>query len=136
YQWSQGRAVVATGSPFDDVWYGDEAHPIGQGNNAFIFPGLGFGAILSEASQVTDGMVAAAAYALADYTEVKHLRQGRIYPPISELQPVSIEVAIKVVEQAMDEGVARIEGLAREDIRARVESHFWEPVYLPIRKKA
>ena len=74
--WSRGRAIVATGSPFEPVQVDGRDVPIGQGNNAFIFPGLGFGAILAEASEITDGMVAAASYALADYVNEKHLAHG------------------------------------------------------------
>ena len=87
--WTDGRALVATGSPFDPVRVGDALVPIGQGNNAFIFPGLGFGAILAEASSITDGMVTESARALHEYTEEKHAATGLVYPPVEELAAVS-----------------------------------------------
>ena len=105
-EWSDGRAIVATGSPFPDVVRDGQVHHVGQGNNAFIFPGLGFGAILAECREITDGMVLEAAYALADYTTAAHLQAGRIYPPVRELHEVSIRVAARVIEQALREGVA------------------------------
>jgi malate dehydrogenase (oxaloacetate-decarboxylating) len=131
FEWSNGTVICATGSPFDDVEWEGVAHPIGQGNNAFIFPGLGFGAILSKASRVTDGMVLEAAYALADYTEAHHLASGRIYPPVSEMRDVSKVVAARVVTQAVRDGVATNPRLTDLDVERFVAESFWEPVYLP-----
>jgi malate dehydrogenase (oxaloacetate-decarboxylating) len=132
--WTHGRAIVATGSPFESVRMGDRDIPIGQGNNAFIFPGLGFGAILAEVSEVTDAMVLAAAYALADYVREKHLARGLIYPPVDEMRQVSARVATRVMEQAFDDGVARTRKTTREGAAAYVESHFWRPQYLPVER--
>ncbi len=129
--WSHGRAIVATGSPFDPVRVGDREVTIGQGNNAFIFPGLGFGAILAEASEITDAMVLVASYALADYVAEKHLRQGLIYPPVEEMREVSLRVAARVLQQAFDEGVARTTKVTREGADAYVRAKFWRPAYLP-----
>jgi malate dehydrogenase (oxaloacetate-decarboxylating) len=132
--WTHGRGIVATGSPFESVRVGDRDVPIGQGNNAFIFPGLGFGAILAEVSEVTDGMVLAAAYSLADYVREKHLARGLIYPPVDEMRLVSCRVATRVMEQAFDDGVARTRKTTREGAAAYVESHYWRPQYLPVEK--
>ncbi|HEX3769428.1 MAG TPA: NAD-dependent malic enzyme [Polyangiaceae bacterium] len=129
--WSHGRAIVATGSPFEPVRVGDREQPIGQGNNAFIFPGLGFGSILAEASEITDGMVLAASYALSEYTAEKHLAQGLIYPPVDEMRAVSQRVATRVIQQAFDEGVARTTKIRRENADAYVREKFWRPGYLP-----
>ena len=129
--WTNGRALVATGSPFDPVTLADgSVHAIGQGNNAFIFPGLGLGASLAAVREVSDGMVSAAAYALADYTRKKH--PTRLYPPIDELREVAICVASRVIAQAEHEGFATAPpGLANEDaVRARV----YVPAYLPVRR--
>ena len=129
--WSDGRALVATGSPFPDVNHDGRDYSIGQGNNAFIFPGLGFGAILAECKAVTDDMVLAAATALAEYTAAFHLDAGRVYPPIAELQEVSIRVGARVIEQALTEGVAGRTDLAGRDLDAYLRSRFWRPKYLP-----
>ncbi len=130
--WSEGRAIVATGSPFPDVERDGQIHHIGQGNNAFIFPGLGFGAILAECREVTDHMVLEAAYALADYTAAAHLQAGRVYPPVRELREVSIRVASRVIEQALQEGIAGKTDLVGRDLDTYLRSRFWKPRYLPI----
>jgi malate dehydrogenase (oxaloacetate-decarboxylating) len=131
-EWTDGRAIVATGSPFAHVEYKGKTHVIGQGNNAFIFPGLGFGAILSEAREITDGMVLAAAYALADYTAQKHVARGEIYPPVDELHEVSRRVATRVIEQAFDDGVAQTKKVTRAGAAEYVRTKFWKPRYMPI----
>jgi len=130
FRWTDGKAIVATGSPFEPVMMGGVTHPIGQGNNAFIFPGLGFGAILSDAKSITDGMVLEASQALADYTIEKYVEGGLIYPPVSDIQETSVRVATAVVKQAIADGVARRENIP-EDIEAFVRERFWHPTYLP-----
>lgn len=130
FEWTEGRAIVATGSPFDPVEYGGGTHHIGQGNNAFIFPGLGFGAILARAKKITDRMVSAAAHALADYTTTHYASKGLIYPPISELREASVRVATRVVVQAIEDGVAQRENIP-EDVDGFVRDRFWRPEYLP-----
>lgn len=132
--WTEGRALVAAGSPFPPVGFKGRVIPIGQGNNAFIFPGLGLGAVLSRAREVTDGMVLEAAYALYDYTR-ERFPEG-IYPPVGRLREVSPYVAARVMQRALEEGVAeeaRVQGLALEALLDFVKSRFWEPRYLPYR---
>jgi malate dehydrogenase (oxaloacetate-decarboxylating) len=130
--WTSGRARVATGSPFADVQVGDRHVPVGQGNNAFIFPGLGFGAILAQASAITDAMVLEAAYALADTTLANH--PGRLYPPVSELRATCLEVATRVVSRAVTEGVARSERLPKAGLADYVRAKAWQARYLPFRR--
>jgi malate dehydrogenase (oxaloacetate-decarboxylating) len=130
--WSEGRAIVATGSPFPDVMRDGQIHYIGQGNNAFIFPGLGFGAILAECREITDNMVLEAAYALAEYTAAAHAQAGRVYPPVRELREVSIRVGARVIERALRDGVAGKTDLAERDLDTYLRSRFWKPRYLPI----
>jgi malate dehydrogenase (oxaloacetate-decarboxylating) len=132
--WSRGRAIVATGSPFAPVRVDDRELAIGQGNNAFIFPGLGFGSILAEASEITDTMVLEASYALADFTAEKYLPQGLIYPPVEEMSNVSKVVAARVLRQAFDDGVARTKKTTREGAEAYVRAKFWRAAYLPFVK--
>ncbi len=133
-RWTNGAAIVASGSPFADVEQGGVTYPIGQGNNAFIFPGLGFGAIISRAREITDGMIMAAAETLADET-AQH--GGLVYPPISCIRDVSLKVAVRVARQAIFEGVAaekRVRNLTDEELAAFVQRRFWQPHYLPLRK--
>jgi malate dehydrogenase (oxaloacetate-decarboxylating) len=133
-RWTEGQALVAAGSPFDPVELDGRTYPIGQGNNAFVFPGLGFGAVLARATKVTDSMVLAGAYALAAYTAALH--PERVYPPVADLRAVSVEVAAAVMGAASTDGVADEPAIADLDHDARVayvQARFWEPRYLPYR---
>ncbi len=133
-RWSGGAALVATGSPFDPVELNGETYPIGQGNNAFIFPGLGFGAILARVREITDEMVTESAYALAAYTQRRH--PGRTFPPVAELGEASLEVAVAVIKQALKDGVATefsIRGLNDDELLELVRRKFWQPKYLPFK---
>jgi len=135
-RWTEGRALVAAGSPFDPVQLDGAAYPIGQGNNAFIFPGLGFGAVLARALTVTDAMVLAGAYALAEYTA--RVAPERVYPSVAAMREVSIEVAAAVMDAAVSDGVAGDRKVATMDSMERVayvRERFWEPEYLPYRLK-
>lgn len=132
--WSKGRAIVATGSPFGDVEHEGRVHPVGQGNNAFIFPGLGFGAVLAKVSEVTDDMVLAAAYALAEMTDPS---TGRIYPRVDQMRAMSVHVAAAVIRQALADDVAReprIFDLTFAQIEEYVRDRQWNPHYLPYRR--
>ena len=130
-KWTDGQAIVATGSPFDPVLHKGRTILTGQGNNAFIFPGLGFGATLCEASKITDAMVLEAAYALDRYTKEKHGDNRMCYPPVSAIQESSVRVAAAVIAQAQRDGVARKAGLPA-DLESYVASRFWKPAYLPV----
>jgi malic enzyme len=129
-EWTGGRAIVATGSPFEDVVYQGRRHVIGQGNNVFIFPGVGLGAIVSEAQQVDDGMFAAAARTLADCVGEDRLAQGAIYPSQSALREVSFRIACAVVRSARDARLGR--AISDDEIEATVRSAIWFPDYIPI----
>ena len=131
--WTEGRAIVATGSPFDPVPMDGVTHPIGQGNNAFIFPGLGFGAILSDAKKITDNMVMAAAESLAEYTIARYVEGGLIYPPISDLRQTSLIVAEAVIRQAQTDGVAMRDDIP-EDVKGFVAERSWKAEYQPFVK--
>ncbi len=126
-RWTDGRALIATGSPFDPVPHAGHEHRIGQGNNAFIFPGIGLGALVAEAGEVTDSMFTAAARALADSVSDDELAAFSIYPAVSRLREVTRAVAIAVVAQASADGTGRaFEG---DDIAAAVDDYMWEPEY-------
>jgi len=124
--WTGGRALMATGSPFDPVEVGGRKVRIGQGNNAFVFPGVGLGVLVSEAREVTDGMFAAAADALAAQLPEEDLRAGSLFPRIAGLRGVTAHVAEAVVRQAVSEGVARN---PPEDPAGAIAAAMWEPAY-------
>jgi malic enzyme len=124
--WTDGRALMATGSPFEPVEIGGRTIRIGQGNNAFIFPGVGLGVLLSEAREVTDGMFAAAADALAAQLPAEDLQAGSLFPRIAKLRAVTARVAEAVVRQAVSDGVARH---IPENPAEAVASAMWDPAY-------
>jgi malate dehydrogenase (oxaloacetate-decarboxylating) len=126
-RWTEGRALVATGSPFDPVVVDGRRHLIGQANNAFVFPGIGLGAIVAEASEIPDEMFLATADTLAGLVSPDRLDQGSLYPSPSELRRVSREIAIALVRLARDLGVGRV--LADERIPAAVDAAMWYPEY-------
>jgi malic enzyme len=127
-EWTRGRAIVATGSPFPPVVRGERAHVIGQANNAFCFPGIGLGAVLAEAREVTDEMFLSAAEALAAVVSLEQLEQGSLYPNQSELRVASRAVAIEVARAARDGGVGR--NLCDDEVESAVDAMMWEPCYL------
>ena len=121
--WSEGRAIVATGSPFAAV----DGRPIGQANNVFIFPGLGLGAIVSQAGGISDAMVLAAARTLAGEVSAVRLEAGALYPPISDLRSVSRAITLAVAREAIRSGLAS----PVEELEAEVDAAMWWPAYAP-----
>jgi malate dehydrogenase (oxaloacetate-decarboxylating) len=125
--WTEGRALVATGSPFGFVEYKGRTVRVGQGNNVFVFPGVGLGSLVAEAREITDTMFAAAAEALASQVAESDLQEGGLYPPIASLRRVTVRVAEAVVREARDRGVGR--SMSDAEIPGTVAAALWEPVY-------
>jgi malic enzyme len=124
--WTGGRALIATGSPFDPVSYGGRTIKIGQGNNVFVFPGVGLGVLVAEAKEVTEAMFAAAAVRLAAETQDEDLKAGMLFPPQSQIRRVSAAIAEAVVKQAREQGVAgRV--LKDAEIPQAVAAEMWDP---------
>jgi malate dehydrogenase (oxaloacetate-decarboxylating) len=132
--WTEGRALVATGSPFEPVVVDGVAHIVGQANNVFIFPGLGLGAIVAEAREITDEMFLLAAETLAEMVPPDRLAAGALYPAVSDLREVSRQIAARVVCQSRDCGVGRL--YRDEEVLDAVDSAIWFPAYLPYRPAA
>jgi malic enzyme len=129
--WTGGRALIATGSPFEPVVVNGASRIIGQANNVFIFPGMGLGAIVAEAREITDEMFLLAAETLAGMVSPERLAAGALYPAVAELREVSRQIAARVVCQSRDCGVGR---LYRDDeVMDAVDSAIWSPAYLPYR---
>ncbi|HZM08757.1 MAG TPA: NAD-dependent malic enzyme [Candidatus Limnocylindrales bacterium] len=130
-KWTEGRALIGTGSPFAAVnWNGREL-PIDQTNNSYIFPGIGLGILSVNARRATDTMFMAAARCLAELSPARRSKSGRLLPPVSELRSVSFAVAKAVARQAINDGVAG--PLDEQILESRIRANVWEPVYLPYR---
>jgi malate dehydrogenase (oxaloacetate-decarboxylating) len=128
-RWSDGRAYVATGSPFDAVEVDGRRREIGQANNVFIFPGLGLGAIAAETRTVTDRMFLAAARTLAAAVTEDRLAAGALYPPVTALRAVSRSIARVVAGEAVAAGLAGI--TPGSDLDALIDAAMWWPAYVP-----
>jgi malate dehydrogenase (oxaloacetate-decarboxylating)(NADP+) len=127
YEWSRGRAIFASGSPFPPVSaYGRQFVP-GQANNAYVFPGIGLGVLASEATLVSDSMFLAAAKALAEIVTEDDLAQGRIFPPLSDIREISAAIGAAVARTAEAEGLAR--ATLPDDLEATLRAQMYEPVY-------
>jgi len=127
YAWSGGKALFACGSPFDPVTIGTKTWVPRQGNNSYIFPGVGLGAIAVRSRRVTDEMFLAAATALAAQVTQEDLDQGSLFPPLSQVREVSTKLAVAVAEVAFSQGHAGIERPA--DLHAHVRSCMYDPTY-------
>ena len=128
-RWTDGRALIGTGSPFEPVDFDGKRFPISQVNNAYIFPGLALGILVSRARRVTDAMIMAAAKALALLSPSRTNKDASLLPPIAEARRVSLVVATAVGRQAIAEGVAELADPATLD--AGFRDYVWEPVYRP-----
>jgi len=127
YRWTEGRALFASGSPFRTVEYNNHRFEPGQGNNAYIFPGIGLGVLTSQSSRVSDEMFLGAARTLAEQVNEADLASGRLYPSLHKIRKVSAIIAAAVARIAWEQGLATAE--QPDDILAMVERGMYQPVY-------
>ncbi len=128
-RWTEGRALIATGTPVDPVPYKGVTHVVGQANNALLYPGLGLGTIVAGAERVSDGMLAAAAEAVAALVDVSG-PGASLLPAVENLRAVSAVVAVAVAERAVADGLARA---SVDDVVEQVQDMMWQPEYRPVR---
>jgi malate dehydrogenase (oxaloacetate-decarboxylating) len=129
--WTDGRALIASGSPFAPVEHGGRTIRIAQGNNVYVFPGVGLGAIAADARKIVESMFAVAAHAIGDQIDADAIQRGELYPPLRELRKVSRAVALAVGKHAIDVGVApRIDAV---ELERRIDALMWWPRYPEIR---
>jgi malate dehydrogenase (oxaloacetate-decarboxylating) len=130
--WTEGRAVIGTGSPFPPVRKNGRPFTIDQTNNAYVFPGIGLGSIVVRASRISDGMLMAAARALAEVSPSKGDRNANLLPPVSELREASSRVALAVGRQAQAEGLAQ--KTSDEELEIQLRERMWTPLYRPYKR--
>jgi malate dehydrogenase (oxaloacetate-decarboxylating) len=125
--WTEGRAVIATGSPFPPLRRGGKDFRIDQNNNAYVYPGIGLGAIAVRARRISDGMFLAAAKAIAAHSPAKRDPTANLLPPLLEIRKLSFAVALAVARQAQTEDCA--DARSEEETAAAISAKMWEPVY-------
>jgi malate dehydrogenase (oxaloacetate-decarboxylating) len=131
--WTEGRAVIGTGSPFPPVLKNGAYVRVDQTNNSYVFPGIGLAAIAVHARRISDGMLMAAARALADTSPARLNPHANLLPPVSELRDVSLRVAQAVAMQARKDGLT--EQMDAGDMYQKIRNKMWAPVYRPYRRK-
>lgn len=131
-KWTDGRAIVGTGSPFPDIMKNGKPFRVDQTNNCYIFPGMGLGLIAVKASRVTDKMFVVAAEALAECSPAKKDPDANILPPLTDIRQVSYKIALAVADEAVTSGFAKVHSIKK--IEANIKSMMWDPHYLPYKK--
>ena len=129
FRWTDGRALVGSGSPFPPVEANGKMVRISQVNNSYIFPGLALGTLVSKARRVTDGMIMAAAKTLASLSPARNDKNAPLLPPIGDSRKVGEIVGEAVARQAIADGVA--EGSNEANLKEEIRAYVWEPVYVP-----
>ncbi|MDA8693157.1 NAD-dependent malic enzyme [Saprospiraceae bacterium] len=127
YTWSKGKAIFASGSPFDEVTIDGKTFKAGQGNNAYVFPGMGLGVITTQAKIIPDELFLVAAKALSECVKQEDINCGSLYPKLTEIRNLSLSIAVAVAERVFELGLAQIE--KPDDIKAMIEDYMFDPSY-------
>ncbi|KIS41443.1 NAD-dependent malic enzyme [Kosakonia radicincitans] len=126
-EWTQGAALIATGSPFEPVFYQDESYEIAQCNNAYIFPGLGLGVLAGKLTRVTDTMLSVASKTLAAFSPLANTEKGGLLPPVDIIETVSKAIALQVACTGQQEGVGPM--MSEEELKTRLDNIYWDARY-------
>jgi len=127
YEWSNGKAIFASGSPFGEINYKGEIFRPGQGNNAYVFPGIGLGCLIAEAKTIPDELFLVASKTLASLVDEENLNEGALYPRLTEIRNLSIEIAVAVAEKTYELGIAKTQ--KPENLRQVINNYIYEPCY-------
>jgi len=130
--WSKGKAIIATGSPFPNTTYEGQSYEISQCNNSYIFPGIGLGVLASRSTGISDNMLMVASQALADASMEYEKAAGALLPPIKVIKEISEKIACAVARQAIEDGLAL--PVTAENLQRRLEANFWLPKYRNYRR--
>jgi malate dehydrogenase (oxaloacetate-decarboxylating) len=132
FAWTEGRAVIGTGSPFPPLKRNGKVFRVDQNNNAYVYPGIGLGAIATDARRISDGMFFAAARTIAELSPAIHDPQANLLAPLRDIRKVSFHVAVAVAKQARAERLA--DPMSDDAIASAVRARMWEPVYAAYRR--
>jgi len=127
YNWSDGKVVFASGSPFDQVNYKRKIYKAGQGNNAYIFPGIGLGIAVCKPKIVQDSAFLTAAKTLANFVSEEDIARGSVYPPLTDIRKISLEIAVAVGNKIFDSGLAQIE--RPKNLKETIAEYMYDPRY-------
>ncbi|XXD09134.1 NAD-dependent malic enzyme [Klebsiella sp. R445] len=133
-EWTEGNALIATGSPFDAVVYRGETHEIAQCNNAYIFPGLGLGILAAKAQRVTEAMLITCSKTLAAHSPLVITGKGGLLPPVEQIEMISRAIAMDVARVAQQEGVAP--DISQEQLAVSIDKTFWRAHYISYKRSA
>jgi malate dehydrogenase (oxaloacetate-decarboxylating) len=132
--WTDGRAIIGTGSPFPPLLKNGSFVRVDQTNNSYVFPGLGLAVTAVRARHISDAMLMAAARALAELSPARRDTSANLLPPVTEARDISVHVAVAVALQARKEGLAETQDAG--DLLKTIQSQIWNPVYRPYRREA
>lgn len=134
--WTKGKALIATGSPFPPVTYDGKEYEIAECNNCLVYPGIGLGCVLSRAERLSDEMIIAAAHGLAELSPALNDPDKALLPDITEVRPTSVNVALKVIQQCVKEGLNRVKDIPEDEgeLRTWIEEQMWKPEYRSFEK--
>lgn len=134
-EWTKGKALIATGSPFPPVKYEGKEYEVAECNNSTCFPGIGLGCVLSRARLLSDKMLVAAVKALADQAPALKDPSRGLLPDVSSVREISVQIATAVIKQAVEEGLAQEKGIPTndEELEEWVREQMWDAVYRPLR---
>ena len=134
--WTKGKALIATGSPFEPVSYNGKEYEIAECNNCLVYPGIGLGCVLARADRLTDEMIVAAAHGLAELSPALKDPDLALLPDISDVRQTSVAVAMEVIKQCVKEGLNRVKNIPAKDeeLKAWIEEQMFVPEYRPLEK--